>query len=56
MVVQENYLSNQPIKKVYLSLPAHEECPSYYTLRIRLAPEGTGFHDVPIVRITESIH
>ena len=44
------------MKKVYLSSPVHEECPSYYTLRIRLAPQGTGFHDVPVVRIVERIH
>ena len=56
MEVQENYLSNQPIKKVYLSLPAHEECSPCCTLRTWLAPQGTGFHDVPIVKIVERIH
>ena len=49
MVVHETCLSYKPVEKVYLSLPAHEECPSCYTLRIRLAPQGTGFHDVPVV-------
>ena len=56
MVIQETCFSYKPIKKVYLSSPVHEECPSYYTLRIRLAPQGTGFHDVPVVRIEERIH
>ena len=49
MVVHETCLSYKPVEKVYLSLPAHEECPSCYTLRIRLAPQGIGFHDVPVV-------
>ena len=56
IVVHETYFSYKPMKKVYLSSPAHEECPSCYTLRIRLAPQGTGFHDVPVVRISENIH
>ena len=55
IVVHETYLSYKPMKKVYLSLPAHEECCSCCTLRTWLAPQGTGFHDVPIVKIVERI-